>query len=108
MIDIPPSQSTGWSALFFCAENGDVQTTESLLKAGANASLKDKVHVPVNMYVPSLYPASLSLCVYMFTLSPLPPPSPFISLFALSPFPYPPLPLLPSSEWFNTITHSYS
>ena len=43
---LPPSfQSTGWSALFFSAEGGDVRTTECLLKAGANAALKDKVHL---------------------------------------------------------------
>ena len=41
---LPPSfQSTGWSALFFSAEKGDVLTTAYLLKAGANAALKDKV-----------------------------------------------------------------
>ena len=36
-------QSTGWSSLFFAAEVGDVATTNLLLKAGANALLKDKV-----------------------------------------------------------------
>ena len=36
-------QTTGWSALFFSAEKGDLHTTESLLKAGAFADLKDKV-----------------------------------------------------------------
>ena len=46
-IHVPPSQNTGWSALFFSAERGDVTTTRSLLKAGANAHLKDKVHVHV-------------------------------------------------------------
>ena len=47
---LPPSfQSTGWSALFFSAEKGDVPTTESLLKAGANAALEDKV--PFHMCV---------------------------------------------------------
>ena len=41
---LPPSfQGTGWSALFFSAEKGDVPTTECLLKAGANVALKDKV-----------------------------------------------------------------
>ena len=39
------SQSTGWSALHFAAERGDVTTTHSLLKAGANALLQDKVCV---------------------------------------------------------------
>ena len=43
VMDVYLSQSTGWSALFFCAENGDVKTSDSLLKAGANALLKDKV-----------------------------------------------------------------
>ena len=43
----PPSpQTTGWSALFFSAEKGDVATTQSLLKAGANAQLRDKVWYP--------------------------------------------------------------
>lgn len=37
------SQSTGWSALFFAAENEDVATTKLLLKAGANPLLKDYV-----------------------------------------------------------------
>ena len=36
-------QKTGWSSLFFAAEKGDVDTTNLLLKAGANALLKDKV-----------------------------------------------------------------
>lgn len=36
-------QSTGWSALFFAAKEGDVGTTNLLLKAGAIALLKDKV-----------------------------------------------------------------
>ena len=36
-------QNTGWSPLFFAAEKGDVATTNLLLKAGANALLKDKV-----------------------------------------------------------------
>ena len=40
---LPSFQSTGWSALFFSAERGNVPTTECLLKAGANAALKDKV-----------------------------------------------------------------
>ena len=43
---LPPSfQSTGWSALFFSAERGNLLTTKSLLKAGANVALKDKVLV---------------------------------------------------------------
>ena len=36
-------QNTGWSPLFFAAQKGDVATTNLLLKAGANALLKDKV-----------------------------------------------------------------
>ena len=36
-------QNTGWSSLFFAAKEGDVATTNLLLKAGANALLKDKV-----------------------------------------------------------------
>ena len=36
-------QKTGWSALHFSAERGDSATAEMLLKAGANAHLKDKV-----------------------------------------------------------------
>ena len=43
---LPPSfQTTGWSALFFSAGEGDLLTTKSLLKAGANVALKDKVLV---------------------------------------------------------------
>ena len=38
-------QRQGWSALFFCAESGNVATAQSLLKAGAHAHLKDKVAV---------------------------------------------------------------
>ena len=36
-------QKTGWSALYFSAERGDVDTTTSLLKAGTYAQLRDKV-----------------------------------------------------------------
>ena len=36
-------QSGGWSALHFSAENGDSATTYSLIKAGANVHIKDKV-----------------------------------------------------------------
>ena len=44
IVYLPPSsQSTGWSALFFSAEREDVATTQSLLTAGANVHLKDKV-----------------------------------------------------------------
>ena len=40
----PPSpQRSGWSALFFSAEAGHTATTQSLLRAGANAHLRDKV-----------------------------------------------------------------
>ena len=52
----PLSQSTGWSALHFAAERGDVNTARSLLKAGANALLKDKVCVSHN-YWPSHLPS---------------------------------------------------
>ena len=52
----PSSQSTGWSALHFAAERGDVTTSQSLLKAGANALLKDKVCVSHN-YWPSHLPS---------------------------------------------------
>jgi hypothetical protein len=34
--------STGWTALFFAAEAGDVATTQSLIRAGANVHIKDK------------------------------------------------------------------
>ena len=46
-IHVPSPQNTGWSALFFSAERGDVTTTKSLLKAGANTHLKDKVCVAI-------------------------------------------------------------
>ena len=50
----PSSQSTGWSALHFAAERGDVTTTQSLIKAGANPLLKDKVYWP--SHLPSFNP----------------------------------------------------
>ena len=37
------AQSTGWSALFFAAERGDVDTVDLLIKAGANPRLTDQV-----------------------------------------------------------------
>ena len=37
------TQTGGWSALHFSAENGDSATTYALIKAGANVHLKDKV-----------------------------------------------------------------
>ena len=37
------SQSNGWSSLHYSADNGDVETTQALLKAGADPQLKDKV-----------------------------------------------------------------
>jgi ankyrin repeat protein len=40
-VDIQEN-TTNWSALFFSAERGDVTTTQSLLKAGANPHLTDK------------------------------------------------------------------
>ena len=49
----PSSQSTGWSAFHFAAERGDVTTTQSLLKAGANVLLKDKVCVSHNYLLSS-------------------------------------------------------
>ena len=44
------------SALHFAAERGDVTTARSLLKAGANALIKDKVCVSHN-YWPSHLPS---------------------------------------------------
>ena len=41
-------QSTGWTALFFAAEAGDVATMQSLIRAGANPLLKDKVSVTLH------------------------------------------------------------
>ena len=43
-------QKTGWSALHFSADEGDSATAEMLLKAGANAQLKDKVCHPTTTY----------------------------------------------------------
>ena len=37
------AQITGWSALFFAAEVGDVDTVDLLIKAGANPHLTDQV-----------------------------------------------------------------
>ena len=44
------SQSTGWSALFFAVENEYANALQSLLKAGANAYLKDKVFLVNNTF----------------------------------------------------------
>ena len=43
-------QSTGWTALFFAAEAGDVATTQSLIRAGANVHIKDKVWWELNQW----------------------------------------------------------
>ena len=45
IVHVPPLslQNTGWSAPFFAAKEGDVATTNLLLKAGANALLNNKV-----------------------------------------------------------------
>ena len=37
------SQSNGWSSLHYSADNGDVDTTQALLKAGVDPQLKDQV-----------------------------------------------------------------
>ena len=37
------AQITGWSALFFAAEVGEVETVDLLIKAGANLHLTDQV-----------------------------------------------------------------
>ena len=52
-------QTTGWSALHFSVNRGDPETAEILLKAGANAHLKDKVcthyiRYPYHLPFPSL------------------------------------------------------
>ena len=53
-------QDTGWSSLFFSAEAGHVATTQSLLRAGANPHLKDKVRplrvVPKTKHLTGLEP----------------------------------------------------
>ena len=36
-------QSTGWTALFFAAKDGDLDLTRLLIKGGATVELKDKV-----------------------------------------------------------------
>ena len=51
-------QKTGWSALYFSAERGDVDTTTSLLQAGTNAQLRDKV---LSLFHLSFIPSLLSL-----------------------------------------------
>ena len=60
----PSSQTTGWSALFISAERGDVTTTQSLLKAGANPHLRDKVK---HMYI-----VVAGYCIYTLSISALP------------------------------------
>ena len=71
-------QSTGWSALFFSAERGDVTTTESLLKAGANAVLEDKVQVDVWLWSnsQSLWIGGGFFCEFLSYISPSLPSSP--------------------------------
>ena len=36
-------QTTGWSALFFVAKEGNVEVARLLIGGGANVELKDKV-----------------------------------------------------------------
>ena len=36
-------QNTGWTALYFAAKVGDVETLRILLEGGANVEIKDKV-----------------------------------------------------------------
>ena len=52
-------QRTGWSALYFSAERGYVDTTTSLLKAEANAELRDKV-----CYLSFISPSFLLFSLY--------------------------------------------
>ena len=52
-------QKTGWSALYFSAERGDVDTTTSLLKAETNAELRDKV-----CYLSFISPSCLLFFLY--------------------------------------------
>ena len=63
-------QRTGWSALHFSAERGNSATTEALLKAGANAQLKDNVGLWINnniiTYLSSSISLSLSLSLSLF------------------------------------------
>ena len=59
------AQSTGWSALFFAAERGDVDTVDLLIKAGANPRLTDQVsqketHFPSLPFLSHLPHPSLS------------------------------------------------
>ena len=83
-ISLPPSQNTGWSALFFSAERGDVTTTKSLIKAGANPHLRDMVCVEID--------SSLAFHLIHFSCSPPPPPSHYSPPPPLGS----PLPLFPS------------
>ena len=61
-------QSTGWSALFFAAERGDLYTVKLLIKAGANPHLADKVS---SVFTQGLsLPATDWVCNYHFVLTP--------------------------------------
>ena len=65
----PSSQSTGWSALFFSAERGGVATTQSLLTAGANIHLKDKVDVTLSYNLLSSHRLTLPSYIEWFVSS---------------------------------------
>ena len=58
-------QRTGWSALYFSAERGDVDTTTSLLKAESNAQLRDKVCYL--SFIPSLL-SVLFTCLHLISI----------------------------------------
>ena len=63
-------QKTGWSALYFSAERGDVDTTTSLLKAGTNTMLRDKVCY-LSFISPSFLLFSLSVlftCLHLISI----------------------------------------
>ena len=62
MRTLSSPQKTGWSALHFSAEKGNSATAEMLLKAGANAHLKDKVCHPTTIITLS------SLFLHLFFL----------------------------------------
>ena len=86
-IHVPYPQNTGQSALFFSAERGDVTITKSLLKAGANAHLKDRVSY-ILYILTSTQPLSLPLSLFPLSLS-LPPS------------------LSPSLDWSDCTGYSY-
>ena len=60
-------QRTGWSALYFSAERGDVDTTTSLLKAEANAQLRDKVCY-LSFISPSFLLSVLFTCLHLISI----------------------------------------